>query len=299
MKKLLSLAISLLLIIGMMSTVPSVLADSNLSEIAQEVIARTNLERQNKSLTLYKTNDNLNAAAQVRAKELAESFSHYRPNGDICFTVLNEYSIYFYSTAENIAQTPYGAEGAVSMWMASTQGHRENILSTEFTHIGVGVYEDYYVQLFVQTNSTAEDYLIDAYSESTTTTTTTVNNSLPGDVNVDGTISIADARMLLVAIATGDYSNIFEQGFINGDVNYDGTHSIADARKILVAIASGDFDSLKIQSHKNQKSDAFASLFFCYNYGGTNFGGVTDAHRKMRKPEVFCDTLCAPRQFQV
>lgn len=39
--------------------------------------------------------------------------------------------------------------------------------------------------------------------------------------------------------------------------------------------------------------------FFCYNYGGTNFGGVTDAHRKMRKSEVFCDTLCAPRQFQV
>ena len=67
---------------------------------------------------------------------------------------------------------------------------------------------------------------------------------LLGDVNVDGKISIADARMLLVGIANKDFSTISKQGLINGDVNYDGGHSIADARKILVAIANRDFDSL-------------------------------------------------------
>lgn len=84
---------------------------------------------------------------------------------------------------------------------------------------------------------------------------------LPGDANVDGKVSIADARLILVCIANVDFSTMTEQGLINGDVNYDSKRSIADVRKIIVAIANNDYASLKNPTHNsNSKSTASQRL---------------------------------------
>ena len=58
-----------------------------------------------------------------------------------------------------------------------------------------------------------------------------------GDVNGDGRISIADARTLVVAVASAKTQDV-----VNGDVTKDDKITIADARKIVVAVAKNDFN---------------------------------------------------------
>ena len=58
-----------------------------------------------------------------------------------------------------------------------------------------------------------------------------------GDLNGDGKVSVADARLILVAIAGGNDDN---QYIAIADLNGDGKLSIADARSLLVKIANGE-----------------------------------------------------------
>ena len=58
-----------------------------------------------------------------------------------------------------------------------------------------------------------------------------------GDLNGDGKVSVADARLMLVAIAGGNDDN---QYIAIADLNGDGKLSIADARLLLVKIANGE-----------------------------------------------------------
>jgi len=90
-------------------------------------------------------------AANVRAQELVVRFSHTRPNGTRCFSILSELGN---SWGENIAGGQVEPEEVVECWMTS-QGHRENILNPRFRELGVGYhydadseYEHFWVQLF-------------------------------------------------------------------------------------------------------------------------------------------------------
>ena len=98
--------------------------------------------------------DALQDAANLRAKECAESFSHTRPDGSACFTA---FTVSFSEAGENIAMCgslSASKEVFMEMWMNS-EGHRANILGEQFTAVAVGVYVDsasgstYAVQLFV------------------------------------------------------------------------------------------------------------------------------------------------------
>lgn len=60
---------------------------------------------------------------------------------------------------------------------------------------------------------------------------------LLGDVDGNGKISVADARKIVVAIASGTSLNA-----LSADVNKDGKVSVADARTIVVALANNNFD---------------------------------------------------------
>ena len=105
---------------------------------AELVLYYTNQERAKYGLTELTTMSSLDAAAAVRAKEIATSFSHTRPNGATCFTVLSGIN---YSTAgENIAMGQPDAKSVVAGWMNSP-GHRANILNANYTKLGVGVYK--------------------------------------------------------------------------------------------------------------------------------------------------------------
>ena len=66
-----------------------------------------------------------------------------------------------------------------------------------------------------------------------------VYSSLKGDVNLDGKVSVADARLVVVAIAKSETFDDFMMQYV--DYNADNKVSVADARKIIVAIASNKF----------------------------------------------------------
>lgn len=96
--------------------------------------------------------ENLCKAASFRAKELVSAFSHARPNGESCFTVLPMYDIKYSSAGENIASGYRTGDAVLRGWLNS-DGHRANIMSSAFTKIGIGVYESgnklYWVQIFI------------------------------------------------------------------------------------------------------------------------------------------------------
>ncbi|MGN1457877.1 MAG: CAP domain-containing protein [Acutalibacteraceae bacterium] len=93
---------------------------------------------------------NLNELADIRAKEIAQKFSHTRPDGSSCFSILDD--IHYMSAGENIAYGQTSPAEVMNSWMKSS-GHRANILSSDFNCIGVGHYKsdgiDYWVQIFV------------------------------------------------------------------------------------------------------------------------------------------------------
>ncbi|MBQ8953660.1 MAG: CAP domain-containing protein, partial [Clostridia bacterium] len=115
------------------------------SGMASQAISATNSERVSNGLPALATDADLSAAAQIRAREIAQVFDHTRPDGSSWYTVSGK------AAGENIASGYTSASSVVTAWMNS-QGHRDNILDSSFTSIGMacvqigGVY--YWVQLF-------------------------------------------------------------------------------------------------------------------------------------------------------
>ena len=125
---------------------------SPVSAYAQEVVRLVNIERANAGLPALAMDAQLSAAAAIRAEEIDTSFSHTRPDGTSCFTVLREMGIAYRACGENIAKGSPTPARVVEGWMNSA-GHRANILNENFTTIGVGVHEDaagvmHWAQLF-------------------------------------------------------------------------------------------------------------------------------------------------------
>ena len=122
-------------------------------DLAEQIFTLTNKERKNEDLKELKYNKNLQEAADIRAKECAETFSHKRPDGSSCHTVVADMD--YQVTGENLikADTPIAtATVLMEAWMNS-EGHRANILLPEFTSMAVGTYEKngttYAVQIFL------------------------------------------------------------------------------------------------------------------------------------------------------
>lgn len=128
--------------------------ENPVEDYATQVLNLVNKERAAYGLSALTTDPTLTKAAQVRAEELKTSFAHSRPDGSSCFTVLDEYNVFYWSAGENIAAGYPTPEAVVEGWMNST-GHRANILSANFTAIGIGYatsdagYGTYWSQVFI------------------------------------------------------------------------------------------------------------------------------------------------------
>lgn len=121
-------------------------------EAAEAVASLVNAARQDAGLSELELDADLCAAAQARAQEIAQSFSHTRPDGSSCFTILEEFGVSYRAAGENIAMGQRTPEEVMDGWMNSS-GHRANILNGTFTSIGVGYYVDgagaaHWVQIF-------------------------------------------------------------------------------------------------------------------------------------------------------
>lgn len=157
MKKLLALMLTTLMLMSLLA-LPASATDT--TGFASKVVELVNEERAKKNLPALKaTIVNLNAAAQKRAVEVSQlsKLAHLRPNGDSWSTIFDEYDVGSCTArGENLASGFATPTAVMAGWMASTDGHKENILGA-YTHIGVGVYESggtiYWCQLFINDGS--------------------------------------------------------------------------------------------------------------------------------------------------
>jgi len=125
-------------------------------DLANEVLDIVNTERANNNLDPVVMNESLLESAMIRAGECALNFSHTRPDSSSVFELNSLIS------GENIAYGDTTAEGVMSSWMKSS-GHKQNILSEDFTTIGIGcIYHNgiyYWTQCF-GTGDDSEDCAI-------------------------------------------------------------------------------------------------------------------------------------------
>ncbi len=129
------------------ATIPPVFDPSSM---ASQVVDLVNQERAKAGLSPLTAVSNLNSFAQTRSTELVTVFDHVRPDGSNPLTAV--FGLGNYSTAgENIAMGYSSAQAVMEGWMNSP-GHRANILSANFTSIGVGCYSSngvlYWTQVF-------------------------------------------------------------------------------------------------------------------------------------------------------
>ncbi len=123
------------------------------SSAAYEVLKMINEIRINNGLDPFETEDILDDAAMDRAAEISHLFSHTRPDGSSCFSILDEIDVFYMSAGENIACGSSTAQGVVEQWMNST-GHRDNILNPDYDFLGIGYYSTddgnyFWTQLFI------------------------------------------------------------------------------------------------------------------------------------------------------
>ncbi|QKY71813.1 CAP domain-containing protein [Lentibacillus sp. CBA3610] len=123
-----------------------------LNEFEQQVVELTNQEREAQGLEPLKVDTELSKVAREKSRDMAISnyFSHDSPNYGSPFDMMKDFGISYQTAGENIAKGQTSPEQVVNGWMNS-EGHRENIMNSDFTHIGVGYVEqgNHWTQQFI------------------------------------------------------------------------------------------------------------------------------------------------------
>lgn len=126
-------------------------SENTYTDLINEVYEITNNYRSLVGVPSLTLDSSLVEAASIRAKEISDSFSHTRPNGSSCFTVLSELGISYGTAGENIAAGYSSSQSVMEGWRSSS-GHYQNIISSKFKKIGIGVNivnnQYYWVQIF-------------------------------------------------------------------------------------------------------------------------------------------------------
>ena len=118
-----------------------------------EMLSYVNGYRSEVNVSPLSIDDDLNLAATIRAIEMAYSkkFSHFRPDGNMCYSIAEDLNLNVNSMGENIAYGQKTAAGVSEVWKNS-DGHYGNMISTMFTRVGFGKYtlngKIYWVQIF-------------------------------------------------------------------------------------------------------------------------------------------------------
>ena len=121
------------------------------------VVDLTNTERAELAAPQLRRNATLDEAARLKAEHMAanEYFSHYSPNGVSPWYWFNEVAYIYAHAGENLAIHFTDSSQVVEAWMNSPT-HRDNIVNSLYTEIGVGTAKGtydgydtvYVVQLF-------------------------------------------------------------------------------------------------------------------------------------------------------
>ncbi|MGI6697418.1 MAG: CAP domain-containing protein [Clostridia bacterium] len=115
----------------------------------QKLINLINSERTKAGLKPLAIDYNLCKVARIKSEDMRANnyFSHSSPTYGSPFQMMKDFGITYRSAAENIART-YSVDSAHTGFMNS-EGHRKNILTPGFTHVGVGISGNYYTEMFI------------------------------------------------------------------------------------------------------------------------------------------------------
>lgn len=126
--------------------------DSEVSSYESEVIRLVNEIRKKNGLKELQTDWQLSRVARYKSQDMKNNsyFSHTSPTYGSPFDMMKKFGISYKSAGENIAKGQKTPQAVVNAWMNSS-GHRENILKSSYTHIGVGYVAsgNYWTQLFI------------------------------------------------------------------------------------------------------------------------------------------------------
>ena len=123
-------------------------------ETAKWQLESVNKERKAAGLAELELDTQLCKAAQVRAQECLEQYSHTRPDGRASRTAMDDQGVSYSWWGENINEEQDTVASTMKSWMAS-KGHKANILGENFEQVGFGRAKDkdgsyYWVQLFAK-----------------------------------------------------------------------------------------------------------------------------------------------------
>ncbi|PKM49547.1 MAG: serine protease [Firmicutes bacterium HGW-Firmicutes-7] len=127
---------------------------TSLSAAEQEMVTLVNQARSQNNLPALKVDTALANVARTKAKDMIDNnyFSHNSPTYGSPFDMMKSFSIRYIKAGENIAgnQTVQAAHDA----LMNSPGHRANILSQDYTHIGIGIveggnYGNMFTQMFI------------------------------------------------------------------------------------------------------------------------------------------------------
>lgn len=126
---------------------------SSVSELERAVVTLVNKERAAYGLSPLTISSQLCDGARLKSQDMRNNnyFDHNSPTYGTPFEMMRSLGITYSAAAENIAMGYSTAEAVVNGWMNSA-GHRANILSEQYTTIGVGYVQDggYWTQWFTR-----------------------------------------------------------------------------------------------------------------------------------------------------
>ncbi len=125
-----------------------------LSSQEQEMLRLLNAARAQNNLPALQIDMKVTNVARIKSQDMIDNnyFSHNSPKYGSPFDMMKSFNISYVQAGENIAgnQTVQNAHNA----LMNSPGHRKNILSPDFTHIGIGIkkggqYGNMFTQMFV------------------------------------------------------------------------------------------------------------------------------------------------------
>jgi len=132
---------------------------NSITSIRNEMLNQINANRKAAGAASLKLYEPVNVTAQEKAKDLySNDFSHYSPNLGYFYDQYEAAGIDYWAGGENIAYNSSDVTFTMSQWMNS-KGHKANILSKDYTHVGIGYYKGFWVQQFIKLPETESDSL--------------------------------------------------------------------------------------------------------------------------------------------
>ena len=118
---------------------------------AQQILDLTNVIRSSYHLPLLVWDQQAAVVAYEHSKDMKDNnyFSHDSPLFGTLGDRLQKGNVSFQLAGENIAAQHGDGIAAVQGWLNS-EGHRKNLLNEQFTDLGIGVYDKFYTQNFIQ-----------------------------------------------------------------------------------------------------------------------------------------------------